>query len=426
MKDFNQVLDKLNTTLSNQYQMPYSICFRGGNFFDAMAKTAEEKAPFGRVAIFYSKQTFALMGKELSLAIRKKGIKTVNVILPESTKTVDEICKLFNLPEDVRMVFVTDSVNYQTASYYATVNQISCGYLLKDLNFTALLSNSVKIKNKNAIDEFKIDCPRYVFINEVALRANKSQLPELYARLMTNVVSLIDYRVFCHFSGVEICEGAISLAEDSVKEVFSQIESGLGDSFLTVLYHGLLLEIANVITNGKLVDNSAITFAEEICNALNKTERTKNGFILQLSIKILHLYALYFSGDYKNLPNTPDYSFRVNKLMELSLGEEYKLLKNFTKQIEMAKNGFAQNKSINNEDYAITTKALFQKLTNQANVGALALGIVKNTFNKMGGKIDETITTELLSTCIKYCGDGIGAFNTATLMRDAGFMEFLP
>lgn len=417
MKTFNQVFDKLNKVLSNQTEQPYSVYFKHGNFVDTMAKTAEEKAPFGRVAIFYTKDTFELYGKEISLSIRKKGIKTVNVILPESAKSVDEICKLFNLPEDVRMAFVTDAVNYQTASYYASINQIPCGYLLGDLDFSNLLSAKVKLKNGISQDFFNLDCERHVFINEKSVLSCQNQAKDLYIKIMCSLVALIDYKIGCFFNKEQISSSAVKIVESSTRELFSYVENDGEDQINFLFCHGILIEIANLLTKGKLLDNSALSLAKSIYLANNVDKECNQTWLsIQLSLKLLQLYLLYFSQNYKNLPDTPNYSARANKLVEMEFGGEYQMLLNFTKQIEKAKEGLSEQ---NLQEF----NSLIKELSKQTKATLSAFISLKDSYIKENGNL-QAINSKLLATCIKYSGDGLGVFNTATLLRDGGFMEF--
>ncbi len=412
MKNLSDIILRLNEAISLENSLPYNVNFLGGNLAEEIGETANKLAPLGKVAFLYTKNSFEKIGKDISLSVRKLGIKTVNVILPEGDREISEMCKLFNLPEDVRMVFVADRCHYQTASYFCTVNAIPCGYIIGNTDFEDAISYSATVKNGDSYDRITLDCTRYIIIDENCFENSAEVIPDNYVKMMSSLVSLIDYRINCYFNGKNPSKQTLKIIDRSTREIFPLMNKNREEQAETLLYNGLLLQLANLLAEGQLQEKSALFATLEMLSILNggKKEQANAGLILEISLRILQIYKLYFSGNYKNLPDTPDYTKRAEYLAGLNIDSELEFLKNYQNQINIVK---TQDKE-NLDDF-------FQAIFSQVESVLSAFIIVQNTYISLGGR---KIADKNLNTAMKYSGDVIGSFNAMTLLRDAGFMEF--
>lgn len=120
--------------------------------------------PYSKIVYLYTEQTYLSIKQNSEITIKGTGLKSIDLILkPERVLSIEKACELFNIPEDVRAIVVTEKSLYPNAQYLGTIRQIPVFFYPLDGDFKGALDSQVYIKNGDKIDDFYINTDRYLF-----------------------------------------------------------------------------------------------------------------------------------------------------------------------------------------------------------------------------------------------------------------------
>ncbi|MBQ8196856.1 MAG: hypothetical protein IJZ73_02215 [Clostridia bacterium] len=441
------MLDKLSITLelnnlagALRYPRKNEGCvFYQGSIEEQVSIIAQKIVPYGKVALFYTKSTFEKIGRKVSACLKKQSIKIVNVLLPKKIKSVASCLEVFNLPEDVRMVFAFDKELFDVAKYFCAINGLQCGLVIKNPNFFNSLSNKILANvgtSPEYVDAFTI---KHVILADELFDSNDSYNGYLYARLVSGLSFIVDYRISSTLKRKPINKRAFNLIKSGVTGGLSVMKYSLSERKTALIYFNLILEIANVLSLGEIINGGAMCYSERLFNALNGIDdgiddgninHLENGYgyiLLKLCKKILGVYEIVLSSDNLTVYETCDYTSRVEFLTSLTGGEELSYLKNFKQQIDLISCSQKEIDKIKAQLYG-QVKSFYLYLKASINtyhaIGGKDFIGAKTPCDKRAKKAENSAPNPLNSPlAIKYAGDEIGALNGMTLARELGVTD---
>lgn len=409
--------------------------FYQGNIEEQVSTIAQKIVPYGKVALFYTKSTFEKLGRKVSACLKKQGIKIVNVLLPEKVFSVASSIEVFNLPEDVRMVFAFDNELFDVAKYFCAINGLQCGLVVKTPNFFNGLSNKI-LANVGTSPEYVDACTtKHVILADEIFNGDDSYNGYLYARLVSGLSFIVDYRISSALKRKPINKRAFNLVKSAVMGGLSVMKYSLAERKIALIYFNLLLEIANVLSLGEIINGGAMSYSERLFNALSgngdgKINYVENGYgyiLIKICKKILGVYEIVLSSDNYTVYETCDYTSRVEFLTSTMGGEELVYLKNFKQQIDLISCSQKEIDKIKAQLYG-QIKSFYAYLKGSVNTyhaigGKDFIGVEKPS-DKMGVEAENSAPNPLNSSlAIKYAGDEIGALNGMTLARELGISD---
>ncbi len=387
------------------------VFFYGEQVLSAVTAIAEQKAPYGNVALFWTKPTFEQKGKTVSLEIRKRGIKTVNLILPNVKCNAKSLCELFNLPEDVRMVFVFDKCLFDCAKYFSALREIPCVLIVSSAEIYGALNPKIYVNVGEDLDLAEVFCERHVIVDFDAITKSNALgavVPYLYATLVAGLSLITDYRIDSALSRRPVNKRAYTLARQAVLNGYAAMEYSNAQRLNELLYSALRLELANANSCGNIYNHSALSAAMRILGIAD----CQDGFgyaALDVSLKIMGIYSLYLNNDYSSLPHVADYTERTEFLVNTVGGSEYSYLKGFKQQTDMLA---CLEREINR-----LKEKLAKEVEDTVNLGEK----IRHTYFALGGK--KFPLPEGVNQAIKHSGDLAGALNGMTLCREVGITD---
>lgn len=378
-----------------------NVSFYFGDKTQSMCAVAEKVCPHGRPAVFYSKQSFENNGKEYARNLKGRDFKIVNVILPKECADVKSLCKLFSLPEDVRLVIAADGEVYDAALYYCKANALPCVLIVnRPEDVCSALKKYLSVKNGDATDNVILDCSRYVLADENELYTQN--FSSVYAYNMGMFTLLTDYRIYCAAKRVKPEENVYNLIKHTVSDTFKTMSYGEEDRKVALLKNAFDCALAALYCKTDIYGISALFTAQRL--AESKTVGTS----LCLALALASLCAEAFSGKYEHLPDAPDYGARALFLADRLNGTETQYLENFKEQTDLK------------ECSVKVLKSLCAEVGKENGAFCSFAGVIKNTFTVLGGKYDGVLPE---TAALKYSGDGLKAFNSMTVIREKGVTE---
>lgn len=399
----NAVLEQLKTDASLK-EKAQKVNFLHGSAPQVTADVLEKITPFARVAVVAPDGKNEGLWIKLTGEMRKRGLKPVSVLFPSDfSLDVDSVCGMFNLAEDVRAAVVFDDNLYSAAYYFAAVKGLPCIAVVNDLCAKGVLQNPVFIKNSDRLETFAVDIPRYIVLEEQEV-ADKNQA-KAFAHLCSALVGLADYR----FNNTVTREAPIKAAYDLLRTAvlggFTIIKDKTGINE-KLIFNRMLSEIADYLTDGKLVTLSAPSISEYIFSGKFNGDC---GAALASACVIAEAYKSYVSNDCEELVFAPDYTERAKALNELIGINETEILKNYRIQ---------SNKKVARK---VKINELRQKLSQEITYFPTILAGALDEYKNLGGQT--VIDTKKLSTAVKLSGDLPFYINGMSLLRETGYIK---
>ena len=383
--------------------------FYSGDSIEGILKVVSKVAPFGKVAVVYTKNCFSEFSKNLTTELKKIGAKPINFIMPDleflgGVFSLENLFELFYFPEDVRAVITIETSLINEISYYASVLNIPAVYCVNNGLVENLLPYRVYVKNANDIDEVIITCKRHIIIDQKQIIDCKELGAELFAFIESKISAFIDYSFNTFINGDKGQADIYNYAVQSLKEAYSIIEQPLSNRKERLLYNLIKISLSNYLMQGELLDYSSLYSALRLL---------KNGSaytMLNLCLKIIGVYELYLSDNFSETLLFPDYNKRAESL-SFATGENVnKFIQNFENQIK--KLGKI------NKKLPKAKKVLLEKVV------AVKKDINKifNTYFALNGKNDGVDNLDI-SVALKYSGDLSKNINLMSLVRESGITE---
>ncbi|MBE7061765.1 MAG: hypothetical protein E7382_04430 [Clostridiales bacterium] len=404
---FSQIIAQLNSLinecLNGEKQSEQTLFF--GDALTSSVNLCTKIAPQGKVLLITTAKTFDDKGKQLADALVAVGNKPVTIVMEEDfSLSVDKVCGTFNAPEDVRAVVCVDYSLFDTALYFSAIRNLPLVQTLFVFNPKRLLSKTLLVKNGEDVDEFLVNVKRYVVIDEGALNDDTIKA-RLFAYASSKIVSLTDYRVMGTVMREPLNVKAFNLARKALLDTF-KVLAGAHLRKEELFYNAMVLEIADAMTDDKLLSFSTPSLAEFIYYGKFKGD---SGVELLTACSVLECYKTYFSGDYDHVVIPTEYSKRAKLLCESCGFLEESILNAYKKQ----GNRFAMRK-------VKIAKLKNQLLVETEKVNKLA-GKLIDKYVELGGNKDYDL--DKLSLAINLSGDTPLSINTMSLIREEGLIQ---
>lgn len=377
-----------------------------GDPFNTTMSIVSQIAPMSKVGIVCRKQTYSDGVELLSDEIKRLGGKALSVILPRKVTTIESMSKMFALPDDVRLIVVTDVEVIRPACYYASIAKVPVVLMCEDERFFEKFSLHTFVYSGEKLDYVLTACECHVIVN-VKKFLKTTDFAELYGLTMSKLPAIFDYHVTNATRGEKLNEKAYSAFIESIKTVYSVFNYRRRKQKKLLLAESLKILACNYMTEGKMFDFSSQRLAELL---LNKSDKNGHGRVFCAGL-LLKLYGLYISGEYSHLLEVPDYMARSEKVAKLLKAEEKPFmvgislqLDTFRRLAEQEIDLFPATVNLDSELYDCTDRLI-------------------NTYYALGGK--NFARKEVVARAVKYSGDVGDFINGASVVRESGILEIL-
>ena len=270
----------INFELENNF---FSL-IKENNLLKSIKNYIDKKAPHGKIVIFFSEKfdfNFAYnLGEQLS-----NNNKVVYYLKSEKEPfSIDNLCHLFNLHEDIRLSISLDSNSIKTATYFSVVRHIPLIYITNNFEVDQV-NNSLLIKNGEEIDIINTNINKYVIINKPFCNLKA----EIFAYLVDKAFSIFDYYITSLFTNSHFLQGKANELLLSIENAKTLLIENYAFSKEKILEE--IIKINNInVQNRKVFFNSATNFFEILSN-----KNVANGKKMYIDCLILHYFkkALY-------------------------------------------------------------------------------------------------------------------------------------
>ena len=193
-----------------------------GNFIKNI-KLVMKNFPYSKVALICTENSFESFGKSLIDFLKKEGIVPLSIIVNNLSDKVEDLSKLFCLPEDLRCVITFDIDLVNALSYFAFVKQIPLIFIPTSVNVKGVFNNKIRVTVDGKEDKIKITTKKYIIIDEKLLVAQKKDLLTAYLNALTSLVSVIDLRVNKTIFSKKLCENCLELINNSIFAIMNNL-----------------------------------------------------------------------------------------------------------------------------------------------------------------------------------------------------------
>ncbi len=407
VQKLNNTVSKLRAETEQKYgKNDLSITFACGNFNSDLIKFITDIAPSGKVFILCTRESYDKYGKHVAIGLSAINREYVDVIMSgENLYSVDRISGIFNVGDDARVVLTFDYALYGVVSYFASIRNLPCVCAVDSLAVKNILSPTVELINGDVVDKVKVDCQKFVYINEQLNQANKAVA---YAHVLSNVSGLIDYRIARALSKQDFSKQAYVVARESVYSAYAVMKHSLEQQAEQLLYCSLALELANAYSNGLIYGVSACECASKLISDNSSSEIEKNFFT---SLALIQIYHAMFSVDRINVLEYPDALSRVEEICKVYPLSKESLIKGLIEQGAMIKRHKPELKEIT------------QKVKTELGALAKCVPVMRQTYYALGGQ--SKVLPEDLKIAVKYSGDLTEHVNGVSVLREWGVTELL-
>ena len=361
------------------------------NILNALLDFINQKAPLGKIAIFYNEKTDFSRAINLGEKLKNTNKILYYVLGDEEVFSIDNLCHLFNLHEDIRLCIALDEKSKNTAKYFSFVRNIPFIYLTSHLEFDEV-NAPLFVKNGERIDRINCDIIKQIIFTENLLEFK----PQLFAYIIDKIFSIFDYYITCLFFSKEYLD-------KQAKEILSFLNRAnfllLNEDYSSLKVRN---EILNNILNAIKIDmqnekvffqSSAVSFLSSVVN-----KRFDCGKKLYLDCLIL-LYlkkAVSEQGGY--LPNYNERAEKISKVFNIKIVQPLEVIK---KQLDDFNNSNSEN---------------LQKLNFALNKCESFLVLAKKNYLKLGGKTHKITQKE--KDALNICGDFLST-NIMSVIRES-------
>lgn len=346
------------------------VKFYRGESEKRLNEVASSFAPSGAVVALFSENAGEELVKKTVEALRGACLKILTVKVSEKKDAVSAAAEILCAAEDARLIVAAEYSLVTLAKYAAKISGLPLVYLMRTAETDGLLSPRLFLKNGNRTDCFFADAKIRIIIDDEAMTAScgreeKKASAELFAKLMSKIPALADYRARLSLYKSEPNAKAYGLLRSAVKEGYTAFAKKEKEAFPVLIYNSFAAEIADLLSGGELCSYSALRFAEFL---LAGEKRLSAADILALYTRISGVYALYTSPLANGLLDIPDYRERAHELATLTKTDETIFLEGLLMQDKLFEDS--------GDDSENLTDALAEELKKQ-NASAVS---VRSTF----------------------------------------------
>ena len=355
----------------------FSVNF--STLFDEKAKTISKIVPYSKVLFLTLKKENEQKIKLIN-ACKILGLKIITVYLESNFSfSVDNVCELFNMPEDVRAIMTDESTLVDTVKYVSKIKNVPSIFMLDHI-VNGMFCHKVFIRNAQDIDLFCTDNFKCFIFN------NQIDSVSLYRTAMFYPICLIDILARSKITNATYNKLFFDFKRIIIKLVQSLL---LNDNSNALRY---ILHIENMLyKNQELFYQSSPFITKTILG------RCDNDSFLSLLNYIAKHYTTAFA--IKNI-NSEDYAVRAKDLSFIANVKPLTVLKWIKSQLEIL-----DCKTFNIDDIKHEVKSIY----------SLFLKLVKE-YKRLGGVIKEP--TYIEKRAIELSGDTMFGLNFFTLYRE--------
>lgn len=380
------------------------INFFSGDCFLTVSNLTAEYAPYGKIAVVYTKSGYENLSKQAtSLLINNKN-KPLSVIMPDDTSdNLKIICKLFDLPDDVRMVVTFENSLFKACSYFSGIRNIPLIISLTTPSIYSILSPIFYLVDGVGYTKSLLSNNTLVVIDGQRILEQKKDY-NLYAEIESCLLCLIDYTLSCSVEGQRLDTDAYELLSKAITSTFKILTLSREQQLVKLIENAFLLELANLKTDGKLYDNSVLSCIEKLVG-----DRLTGRDRLTICKRILKLLSLFCGNSTSSIKANPDYNLRAEKISEFMKIDDGYFLNNF----------LTQQKYLTRRKYLKAKKILGVKSSKLLKT-VERMGV---TYNALGAT--DQLNSTLCNLAIKYSGDIFPRINCGVILRESGILEYL-
>jgi len=400
-------LNQLNNVNLDAYGVntdPIRTRFYGGVYVENLQKILSEYAPYGRVAFVDREKNYLKFAKPLSEVVKGAGGRFIGMeVNPDKELSVDKIGALFNLPEDTRLVIITDRELHSYASYFCAVREIPLVVIPQETDISYIPTSVLYLKNGEKLDRVQIDVERIVLIDSNLIDCER--IAGTYSFVISKLSSLVDYRLYSAISGVKPNKYSYDTAKRAIILAYNIMNTPSFKRANKLLEASYYLGYANALTKGALYDFSSETVTAKLYGKVG-------GYIsLLISLKVLGVYDLAFYGG-KKLLQVPDYNARAEEFSSLYNLPNSQVVDGLLAQLKVLKKGKSKK--------TLAIRALKSEIKSNLKLQSVIL----DTFSVLGGKT-EPVDKCKLATALKHGGDAPFFLNGLSVAREQGVLELI-
>lgn len=386
-----------------------------GSYKTLLASVVKERAPGGKVAVIAGNDVFLKYGKRAAEAVESAGGTPVNVILKQTfDKRLENAGGLFRLSEDVRLAVVADNELFDVASYFSGLRGIPLVLIPTATNVQGGAGDTVNVNVRGYEETFYTGAERIFLIDEALFRkCERPGAADTFAEIIAKTVAMIDYRVRGAIRGVWQCRESYNLAREVVSDTFrilNYAESGIP---LRLLENQIRMTVACSFTDGLLFAGSGEEQMAKLLEYESSLPLSECRFFA--AMKLLELYRLYFAGELNGGLKLPDYTARAALMARITGQEERAFLASF-----------AENR-VPLAEIRAKKGEIAARLSSELEGLCAIKDKIWNTYCALGGNGDlqTAFSDAAVRGAVFSAPDFPDAFNTLTLMRDEGILEYL-
>lgn len=404
LKKLNAVSAETEKILSAKWRV--FTRFYGGNAERRLADVLKALAPEGKVIVLFTDESYARFGKKALTFIASIGCKPVEKVIAVGIPSVDDAGAVLSVSEEARCVLAFDGELFGFASYCAMIAKVPCVFLLEKIGCEEVIPSVALLKNGNGTERVKVRVPRYVVVDEDAVK--RYDVAEAYAGLISRLPDFADYRIKCSVEKRAYDKRAYALFKEAVTSAFGIFSYGTEERCEKIAEYKFTAELANLASDGRLCDFSAMGNASYLFSAARKEGKNPT---LSFFSRIMQLYELCFSGEYEGILEIPDYLSRADELSSLTGCDDKVFLAGLKKQCDI----LCDVKKTAEK----TASGLYEEIKAQRAVCDKAV----STYYALGGTVKQNcpFTDEI----VNLCGDLPSSFNGMTIVRESGIAEYL-
>ncbi len=400
---------KLNSTIKTISQKRgkpfFDVDFWSGEFLTALPKMTNKLIPSSKVAVLFSKATYQTHAKQLTEKFKQNGNSIISVVMPDDFEdSLANYSEIFNLAEDVRLIVTLDEKFYSISKYFATIRQIDCLLVVRNLNCYGILAPEITIKKDECLEEVKISARGHILFDYNDIKKSTNSLANAYAFIVSHTLALVDYRINAFLTGVEVEKNAYYLASQAIINTYSIFSLKKEEFFNLLVENFFNIELANLFSYNNFYKSFSSRFV-----AKQGDFNDYSASLLKTSTLIAKIYNLLCSDKYDKLLEYPDYLSRadfISKRLNLSHACVNSIIVKNCKTIE--------SKYAKGVQFLKNAQKDVNSFVNCSNT-------MLNTFTVLGGNVSQS--QEDFGQLIKHSGDL--TLNGMTLVRESGITELM-
>jgi hypothetical protein len=247
-----------------------------------------------------------------------------------------------------------------------------------------------------------LPCDQHVVIDKELCVCN---LANIYAYVVSKTISLIDYKIYLKLYSKRFIKAPYDLLNTAINGALTCFNLPLNQRENALIENLMTVEIANRIMAGdvwcKSTENSVKILMGGIFSGYDRI-----AFVKYAS----SLYQKYFSNNFENLLEVPDYNQRASTVATYLKIDEKAVMIKLLNQIEFLRSSQEIIKQL--KPIILEQVQKLEKLTKQ----------ISSTYHALNGGGKQT---KNLKFCLYHSGDVDEYVNGMSLVRENGILEYL-